>query len=192
MNEQQNSETRESIYLDGTDIAVRSLTLRDVTPAYCAWLNDPEINRFLESRFNEHTVEALSIYVSKQLSDPRIVFCAIDHKQDGVHIGNIKLGPIDGHHRLGDIGILLGERSYWGRGYATAAIELLCDFAFETLCLNKITAGCYSNNLGSVRAFERAGFIVEGKRARHFLCDGQYVDWILMARFNSKQTPSIV
>lgn len=155
-----------------------------VSADYVRWLNDPRVNRFLESRFAVHDEEGTRAFVRHCRADAGTLFfgiraCALDQR----HVGNIKLGPIDRHHRLGEIGILVGEPDAWGRGIATHAIARLADIARAQLGLRKLTAGCYASNVGSERAFARAGFEREGVRRAHFLLDGQPEDLVLMARW---------
>ena len=153
-----------------------------VSDDYVAWLNDAAVNRFLESRFARHDGASTRAFVQQALDDPGALFLGIRRRDDGRHVGNIKLGPIDRRHGLGEIGILVGERSAWGRGIAPAAIECLVNIAREELGLRKLTAGCYASNGGSARAFEKAGFAVEARRPAHFLLDGKPEDLLLLAR----------
>lgn len=156
----------------------------DVTDEYVAWLNDPAVNRYLESRFVRHTPESTRRFVQTVVeSDDSIVF-GIRYAAEGRHVGNIKLGPVDRHHRRAEIGLLIGDRSIWGRGIASGAIELVTRYAFDSLGLFKVTAGCYASNVGSRRAFEKAGFVVEAIRKRHFLLDGAPEDAVLLARWS--------
>jgi RimJ/RimL family protein N-acetyltransferase len=74
----------------------------------------------------------------------------------------------------------------WGRGIGHRAIALVCRFAFQQLNLNRLTAGCYARNIGSARAFEKAGFKREGLLPAHWFCDGEYVDEILLGLSNSE------
>lgn len=154
-----------------------------VTQAYVDWLNDPLVNRYLESRFAVADEQGTRQFVRRMLEDPSVLFLGIRSVALGRHVGNIKLAPIDRHHGLGEIGILIGDRSAWGRGIASAAIEQLARIARDELGLRKLTAGCYGSNAGSARAFQKAGFEMEGRRTRHFLSEGQPEDLLLMARF---------
>ena len=77
---------------------------------------------------------------------------------------------------------MVGDRAAWGQGVATEAISLMTHIAQEELGLRKLTAGCYASNVGSVRAFIKAGFAVEGRRAAHFVLDGRPEDLVLLAR----------
>lgn len=172
--------------IGGERIYLRRLVLADVTPRYCRWLNDPEVNRYLESRFRRHTLRSLERDVQGMLADARNVFFAIVLRDGDRHIGNIKLGPILKEHRLADMGILIGEKDCWGQGYAAEAIQLLVGYSFQVLRLHKVTAGCYASNQGSLKAFLKAGFVQEGLRRKHCYCQGKYVDDILLGKINAR------
>ncbi|WDT80179.1 MAG: GNAT family protein [Candidatus Manganitrophus sp.] len=167
-------------FLEGKRIYLREVRPSDVNERYYRWMNDPEITRFLESRFAPNAIENLRDYVAGKLGDRDNIFLAIVLKKEDRHIGNIKLGPIQWIHRLADIGLLIGEKDCWGKGYATEAIQLVSDYAFNVLNLHKVAAGCYGPNEGSARAFQKAGFVVEGVRKEQFYTNGSYVDDILL------------
>jgi ribosomal-protein-alanine N-acetyltransferase len=151
-----------------------------VSDAYVAWLNDPEVNRFLESRFDTHTIESTRSFVAAMHASPDNLMLGIRSTALGRHVGNIKLGPISRRHGTGEVGILIGDRAAWGRGIATQAIAALSDIARTRLGLRKVTAGCYATNVGSQRAFEKAGYAVEGCRKAQYLLDGQPEDLVVM------------
>jgi [ribosomal protein S5]-alanine N-acetyltransferase len=173
--------------LENERIYLRKLTARDVNERYCGWMNDPQVNRFLESRFQSHSIKSLKAFLRCVQNDKHTVFFAIILKNGDRHIGNIKLGPINTVHSCADIGILIGEKDCWGKGYATDAIVLLVEYAFRSLNLHKVTAGCYAPNVGSLKAFRKAGFLQEGFRIKHCLCEGKYVDDILLGRINKNK-----
>lgn len=154
----------------------------DVTQAYVDWLNDPEVSRYLESRFATQTMEGTRAFVAAQLGDPSVLFLGIRSLELGRHVGNIKIGPINRIHGLGEIGIMIGDRAAWGKGIGTEAIAVMSEIARHELGLRKLTAGCYRSNAGSERAFVKAGFEVEGVRRGHVLLDGRPEDVVLLAR----------
>lgn len=168
--------------IQGERILLRKLGVPDVTDAYEQWMNDSEVTRYLESRFARHSKESIEEYVRRLDDDPENLLLAIVVTETGQHIGNLKLGPVNQHHNHADLGILIGEKSSWGNGYATEAISLVTEYAFEKLQLHKVTAGCYDVNDGSRRAFAKAGFSEEGLRKEQYLSDGRYVDGVLMGR----------
>lgn len=167
-------------FLEGERIYLREVRPSDVNENYYRWMNAPEVTKYLESRFHPNSLESLREYVAGKLGDRENVFLAIVLKDGDRHIGNIKLGPINWIHRFADIGILVGEQDCWGKGYASEAIRLIAVYAFRTLNLHKLTAGCYEENQGSVKAFLKIGFVIEGVRKDYFYSDGAYTDHVLL------------
>lgn len=164
------------------DVELFLLDEADVGGSYVGWLNDPRVNRYLESRFEPHGVDSTRRFVAACRHDPQALLLGIRSVAlDARHVGNIKLGPIDRRHGLAEVGILVGDPMAWGRGVATSAIEALSAIARDELGLRKLTAGCYAENLGSARAFQKAGFEIEGTRRAHLLLDGCPHDLILLA-----------
>lgn len=153
----------------------------DVTEVYVGWLKNPRVNRYLESRFSIHTIESTRQFVENCLASPSSLLLGIRsiHLQ-GAHVGNIKIASIDRHHGLGEVGILVGDKSAWGRGIGSAAIQLLMNIAREELGLRKLTAGCYASNIGSQKAFLKAGFYITGERKAHLSLDGEPEAMVLM------------
>ncbi len=96
-----------------------------VSKNYVSWLNDPSINQYLESRFVTSTLKSVKTFVKNQLICSDTEFFGIFLRDEGKHIGNIKLGEITSCHKRGNIGILIGEKSTWGNGYATEAIKII-------------------------------------------------------------------
>lgn len=178
--------TKKTIVLDGKNIFLRSMKISDATQEYVNWLNDPEVNQYLESRFVKSTIKSVRDYIQKVIhNSDNIIFLVIVLKNTNKHIGNIKL-VIDQRHKFGDIGIIIGDKNSWGKGYASEAIHLLTKFSFNTLKLHKLIAGAYNNNIGSINVFIKNGFIIEGVQKNQFLSGNKYVDGVLLARFSKK------
>ena len=140
----------------------RELRPDDVRPAYIGWLNDPAINRYLETRFSPQDAESVHDFVTAQAVTPHTFLLRIGETESGSHIGNIKLGPINRNHSSAQISLLIGARDMHGKGYATEAIRAVTKWGFSEHGLMRIEAGCYADNLGSLRAFLKAGYSVEG------------------------------
>jgi RimJ/RimL family protein N-acetyltransferase len=150
-------------------------------------MNDPQVTKYLECRFYPNSKESLQDYVRGKLSYESSVFLAIILKENQMHIGNIKLDFILNRvHRLGDVGIVIGIRDHWGKGYASEAIKLISNYAFNTLNLHKLTACCYASNKGSIRIFEKSGYEIEGVLKKHFFFEGQYEDAVLLGVVNPR------
>lgn len=168
-----------------SNIFLRVLSREDVTTRYLSWLSDPEVVRYLELRFSSpQTLVDLECFVNEVNDSGNSLMLGIFLNSDKAHIGNIKLGPVDPNHSTGDIGLLIGERAHWGKGFASKAIRLLSDYAFEELGLIKLTAGCYGSNEGSRRAFLNVGFVEEGRRIHQCYLNGQREDAVLLGKVN--------
>lgn len=171
--------------LHGSSLVLRQLTAEDASASYLSWMWDMEVTRHLEVRFNPpKNISDLQHFIDSCAESPDTLLLGMFLPDDSGHIGNIKLGPIDRHHSSGDIGLLIGERSEWGKGHGTVAISLLAKYAFDHLGLAKLTAGCYAENLGSLNAFLKAGFQEEGRRFEQYLVNGQRHDSLLFGRIN--------
>lgn len=171
------------VLVRGENLSLRPVAGSDVGPVYVRWMNDPEVVRFTESRFRAHSESDIRAYVEKMENDPRSHFLAIVENGSGRHVGNLKIGPVDERHKIASVGIIIGEKDCWGKGYATEALRLSARLAFEALKLHKLTAGCVDLNAGAVRAFEKAGFKRECVRGRHNLFEGEYRDVVLLCMF---------
>ena len=162
--------------LSSPRLRLRALKADDLNVTYLSWLNDPEVNCFLETRFLPQTLEALEAYWHAHRDDTASPWFAICLAADDRHIGNIKLGPIGWIHRRADLSLFIGERSCWGLGYASEAIELVRDWAFRELDMQKLSAGIYAGNIGSRRAFEKCGFELEGMLRQEVVSAGERLD----------------
>ena len=141
------------------NIELKSLTLDSMSSSYLHWLHDSQVTQYLEVRHNPPTTfEVLSDYVIDILESSSTMLLGIHLRSNGLHIGNIKLGPICISGSSADIGFFIGDRVHWGKGYMSAAINLLAKYAFNELGLVKLTAGCYIENVPSRRTLEKCGF----------------------------------
>lgn len=158
--------------LTSGEIGLRPLGEGDIQQRYVDWLNDPEVNRFLETRHQRQDMDAIRAFVAVVNAAQDSHLFGIFHIPSAAHLGNIKVGPISSRHLHADVSLFLGERSFWGRGCATAAIACITRYGFTTLGLLKLEAGCYEQNVASRRAFEKCGYAVEGILSDHLLLEG--------------------
>lgn len=113
-------------------------------------------------------------------SDPRFVIDA-----DGVAVGFIGLFDFDHLARHAEIGIALVSEVR-GRGIGTAAIEQIVDFAFVRCNLRRLHLEVIESNQGAIRAYEKAGFTVEGRQREHAWVRGRYEDIVRMGLLRSQ------
>ena len=172
--------------LSSERLLFRTLTEHDVTERYVAWLNDPEVNRYLETRFALQTLDSCSQFVAAMNRDPNSHLFGIFEKHNDRHIGNIKLGFIKPHHGSGQLSLLIGEKSCWGAGYATESVRRLTGWGLTELGLERVEAGCYDENLASLRAFLKVGYSIEGYFRKSVAIDGRRIGCFWMGILRSE------
>ena len=77
-------------------------------------------------------------------------------------IGTAKIGHINWRSGIADVGIMIGEKKYWGKGLGTEVVNLITKYAFDYLSLRKLVAGTNANNIGMCKCFFSNGFKKEG------------------------------
>ncbi len=169
-----------TIEIKSKNLYLRELLPKDVNKDYVSWLNDPEVNIFLESRFVKHSLESVREYVKNTLYDDKVYMFGIFLSNDSRYVGNIKLGPINLHHKRAEIGLMIGDKSSWGKGIGTEAIKAITQFGFNKLNLLKLGAGMYESNVFSKKSFEKIGYKVEGFYNNHVIShSGREGYWVV-------------
>ena len=162
--------------IKGKNILLRKLSIEDASEEYLSWLNDYETVKYTESRHVVHTMESLKDFITVHANNDNNYCFAIIDIQTGKHIGNIKIGNIHHRYKYADIGFIIGDKNYWGKGIGTEAIQLCTEFAFKQLHLHRLYAGIYDLNIGSIKALEKVGFLLEGCEKEKCLFEGKRID----------------
>jgi RimJ/RimL family protein N-acetyltransferase len=144
------------------------------------WINDPEVRLLLlGSRYPISRGAEEKWMEANQSSSFEHVRLAIETKE-GQHIGNLDLRQASPEHRAANLGIMIGERDYWGRGYGTDALRTLLRLAFGDMNLNRVWLMTGENNSRAQACYRRCGFREEGRLRQDRYLDGRYVDTIIM------------
>ncbi|MBU7013667.1 MAG: GNAT family N-acetyltransferase [Theionarchaea archaeon] len=160
----------------GTKVSLQSLERKHLQKCV-EWLNDPEITETL-SMSEPVSMESEQRWYDSYLKDDHSKILAIETVK-GEFIGNIGLHNIDLHNRKAELGIFIGDKEYWGKGYGTEAVLLGLKFAFEALNLNKVYLRTFVSNKRAQRCYEKAGFKKEGILRQDMFKNGNYVDCIV-------------
>jgi [ribosomal protein S5]-alanine N-acetyltransferase len=136
-----------------------------------AWLNDPDITAMLEHSLGVTRRQEEIFFERLETQRDRDFSWAILDEQER-HIGFIGLHEINWRHRWATGGLFLGERSAWGRGYATDAVRVRTRFAFGELGLHRIEG--HTMNPAMKRVYEKAGYRHEGVARGKFWRDGRW------------------
>lgn len=173
--------------IHGERIRLRAVE-RDDVKKFCAWVNDPEVTRHLTLYLPLSTVDEENWFDSLSTRDQSEKPLAIEIRDgDGWKlIGNCSAFGIDTVSRVAELGIMIGEKEEWNKGYGTETMTLLLRHCFETLNLNRVYLHVYAENLRGKRAYEKAGFVEEGRLREAIYKRGKYDDVIVMSVLRSE------
>lgn len=162
--------------LQTRNLNLRILSAADASEAYLSWMCDPIVNQYLESRFSvPASTRDLVDFIEHVNASSDSLLLGIFLREDGRHIGNIKIGPVVMRHARAELGYLIGDRRAWKMGYGSEAIREVARYGIEELGMAKITAGIYETNIGSAGALLKAGFKLEATISSHVICDGRRI-----------------
>lgn len=148
-----------NIDIESERLTYKRVSSEHISEDYVSWINDSEVNRYLETRGN-YTLDLLKSYIEQQYNKATF-FWAIHLKDSNKHIGNIKIDPINFETKSGEYGILIGDKSNWGKGYASEATIRIINYCFDELELTKITLGVIEDNASAVNLYKKLGFKID-------------------------------
>ena len=100
---------------------------------------------------------------------------------EGDHVGNIGLHGIDRGNRKASIGIVIGEKGRWSKGYGTDAMMTVLRYAFRDLHLHKVNLDVIDYNERAIHVYAKCGFVREGVRREELWKRGRFVDLVRMS-----------
>ena len=154
---------RPILNLVGERVALGPLR-RDLLPLYERWINDFEVIRTLGRPMLPMTRDAEEAWYEGASRAGYNVGFTIYERASLRPIGNAHLMGVDHLRRLAEFGILIGEKECWGQGYGTETARLVLDYGFHALGLHNIMLRVFAHNERGIRAYQRAGFRVIGRR----------------------------
>lgn len=167
--------------LEGRKVLLRPFGPGDVTAEYVAWLNDPEVVRFSNQRFQRHDAASCAAYLTTFARSENL-FLAIVGRDEGRTIGTMTAYR-NRHHGTVDVGIMVGDRGVWGRGYGLDAWTTLAGWLLGPGGLRKLTCGTLACNSTMRSIAERSGMRHEATRHAQEIVAGEPQDILYYARF---------
>jgi len=168
------------VFIQGEGIYLRAPTEADLTGNWHRWFNDAEVTHFQDKGYSANTLEKQrSYFESIKDSDSDVVLAIVDANSHQ-HIGSVGLHQIDWIHRSAFLGIVIGEKDAWGKGFGRQAWRLITRHGFETLNLNKIVATTLDGNERSLACALASGFEIEGTQKEQKYKRGKFHDLILV------------
>lgn len=168
----------------GDRIRFRAAERSDL-PTFVKWFNDPEVRQNLSMNLpmslasEEKWFEAMLGRPSAE--QVRVIEVLLEDGQTWHMIGNCSLMGIDWINRSAEFGIVIGEKTEWNKGYGTKAAQLMLQHGFTTLNLYRIMLRVFATNSRAIRAYEKAGYVLEGRQREAVFLDGKFVDVLMMS-----------
>jgi RimJ/RimL family protein N-acetyltransferase len=148
------------------------------------WYNDYELNKLAGWSNSKVNASKLRYNMSRSFgSDPMNLM--IDDL-NGKPIGTIQLYDFNQQDKSCKLGIRIGDKDYWSRGYGGDAVNTIVGYAFASLDINRVDLRVYEYNERAARCYEKCGFKYEGRTRKSAYIDGAYYDEILMGILKSE------
>ena len=157
---------------------------------FTQWMNDFYITDYTGRSHQVVTLQEEKVYLEKEQNNKN-VFAIIDIQTDKI-IGSIGLHQINNINRTATLGIFIGNKEYWSKGYGTEAIQLILDFGFNYLNLKKIDLALMEFNQRALKCYEKCGFKEIGRKRKCNFTNGKYYDSILMDILAEEFTESYI
>lgn len=161
---------------------LRPFQVADINATYLGWLNDPEVTRFSNQRFQQHTAESCTAYLASFAGSSNS-FLLIEQLEDQRPLGTATVYR-NNWHGTADVGLMLGEQRCWGQGYGREAWQAVLEALLAEEGMRKVTGGTARPNRAMVRIMEQTGMELEAVRVRQELIEGLPVDLLYYARFS--------
>ena len=152
---------------------------RDNAEIVRAWLNDPEIHRYLRVGHVPITREQELRYYDAHAASSTAYTFEIHLAENGQYVGNVGVENVDPIHRTCELGLVIGQRENWGRGYGEDAIVTCLGFAFDTLGLHRVELKCHEDNLRAAMLYRRVGFVEIGRERESAYGAARFSDHLL-------------
>jgi RimJ/RimL family protein N-acetyltransferase len=165
--------------MEGKKVKIRALEKKDLDEIM-KWVNDYKVTRTLTSFLYPLSGEQEEKILEKLIEpNERNRTFAIETKK-GEYLGNIGFHNIDWKNRNAEVGIVIGKKNYWNKGYGTDAMMTILDFAFNRMNLHKVYLGVFDFNQGGIKSYLKCGFKKEGHLRGMFYNEGKYHDMVMM------------
>lgn len=168
--------------IHGDRVRLRHIEKEDL-PRFVEWLNDPEVSQGL-SMYTPLSMAEEENWFEKMLEAPseeRSLCIEAKNSDEWQLIGNSGFFSIDWRNRSAELGLFIGDKAYWDKGYGTEVVELLLRHGFATLNLYRIFLRVFEDNPRAIRVYEKAGFIHEGRQRKAEYHNGQFHDVLFMS-----------
>lgn len=172
-------------FIEGTGVVLRRHIPSNVA-AFQRWYSDPEVARLARYQDGPMRADEIDRFFQLRALGAESLTMAIHERETDRLIGSCAFSQVDGENGSAMYHITIGEKDMWGRGLGTEATQLMLNHAFGTLGLHRIALTVFEFNERAIRAYERCGFVVEGRARESVWRDGRWWDELAMSVLSSE------
>ncbi len=163
--------------LKGKRVVLRPIEAPDL-PAYVRWMADTDLLAYF-GFYRPMNLAQEQAWYDRQNQDPDVINFAVE--LDGHHIGGTGLHLHDHKNQGAEVGLFIGEKDLWNQGLGQDILRTIVDYGFAQLNLHRICLRVFSENTRGIRAYEKVGFVHEGRFREAEWRHGRWHDLLLMS-----------
>ncbi|MFC7308043.1 GNAT family N-acetyltransferase [Streptomyces monticola] len=175
----------------GKLVALRAMGPEDAE-ALWRWNHDPEVMRWMDDGYAQPLAAVRRRLEERPPNAYGNVLFAVEVREGpdgrkghegpdgGAAIGVVRLRDAEPETGCAELDLYIGEKEYWGRGYATDALRTVCRYGFDKMRLHKIALTVVTENHAAHHIYRKVGFVEEGRLRQTFRRDGQWYDEFTM------------
>lgn len=169
--------------LKGELVRLSAVDPEEFSKAFTHWRRDSEFMRLIDSsEVMLRSQKDSQKWIEKELEDQEVnqyMFTIRTLAEDKL-LGDIGLSVVNWMSRDAFVGLGIGERDFWGRGYGTDVMKVILRYAFTEINLRRVTLSVFEYNPRAVRSYEKAGFVHEGRMRQFLNREGKRWDMLFM------------
>lgn len=163
-------------------LRLRAMEPEDL-PFFVRWLNDEVVSMYLGRVSIPMSLKQEEAWFEAMLQKPsreQPLCIEIKEEETWKLIGNTAFFDFDDISRVAEVGILIGDRNYLGKGWGTKAMKMMLQFGFERLNLNRVRLRVVEENQRAFTSYLKSGFVHEGLLRQEIYSNGKYHNMIVM------------
>ena len=166
-------------FIIGKKVYLRPVELEDLD-LFCRSVNNPAVRYSFFIAFPTNRVRQEE-FIRSLYKEKDLIMFTIVTKDKNIPVGHTAFHRVDLISRSATYGIIISDSKYWGKGYGSEVTQLMVEYGFQTLGLNRIQLHVWFENIAGMKAYQRAGFKKEGLLRQVMFHEGKFCDFYVMS-----------
>lgn len=172
---------KDQIEIKNRKIKLKIFREEDVDYNYLKWMKDSEICKYIEKANKDISINDLKLFVSTMYNSKDNFFFRILDIRTQKHIGNVRIGPINGENMSTAFGILIGDLDSHNKGYASDVFNLILQFCEKKIEAKEIRFSCVEENVQAIKLYKKFGCRMDPSKEK-FKKDGKLLNKVIFSK----------